>query len=80
MRDRVLFGIIHLQLCKKVLNYEVIDLDSFQGDELVNTLLKSDKKYLKDALVISNTKIDGYKCVKYENLNTALNLKKNRYN
>ena len=54
----------------------LIDLDSFQGDELVNTLLKSDKKYLKDALVISNTKIDGYKCVKYENLNTVLNLKK----
>ena len=54
----------------------LIDLDPFHGDELISTLLKSDKKYLKDALVISNTKIDGYKCVKYENLNTVLNLKK----
>ena len=54
----------------------LIDFDAFAGDDVVNVLLNSNKKYLKDAIIISEMGCDGYTCVNLGNLSNALNLKR----
>ncbi len=54
----------------------LIDVDSFSGDDVIKLVLNSDKKYLKDAIVLSEIELDGYTCINFDNVSNMLNLKK----
>ena len=57
-------------------NCMIIDYDSLKDNLIVNTIVNTDKKFLKNALIISEKEIDGCNTITLNDLAKVVKLKK----